>query len=68
MNIMKLHGSFDAIDPFLDAVAHWQQDYIKLDDSRLVLSSNNTSAATFTLVMSGCRVMFFKLAPPSPAR
>lgn len=33
MNIMKLHGSFDAIDPFLDAVAHWQQDYIKLDDS-----------------------------------
>ena len=33
MNIMKLNGSFDAIDPFLDAVAHWQQDYIKLDDS-----------------------------------
>ncbi len=33
MNIVKLNGSFDAIDPFLDAVAHWQQDYIKLDDS-----------------------------------
>jgi AraC-like DNA-binding protein len=33
MNIMKLNGRFDAIDPFLDAVVHWQQDYIKLDDS-----------------------------------
>jgi len=33
MNMMKLHGAFDAIDPFLDAVAHWQQDYLKLDDA-----------------------------------
>ena len=33
MNMMNLHGAFDAIDPFLDAVAHWQQDYLKLDDA-----------------------------------
>ena len=33
MNMMKLNGTFDAIDPFLDAVAHWQQDYLKLDDA-----------------------------------
>ncbi|MGB1190584.1 MAG: helix-turn-helix domain-containing protein [Pseudomonadales bacterium] len=30
---MKLNGEFNAIDPFLDAVAHWQQDYIKLDET-----------------------------------
>lgn len=33
MNIMKFSGDYEAIDPFLDAVAHWQQDYIKLDSS-----------------------------------
>ena len=33
MNMMKLNGTFDAIDPFLDAVAHWQQDYLKLDEA-----------------------------------
>jgi AraC-like DNA-binding protein len=32
VNIIKLSGSFNAIDTFLDAVAHWQQDYIKLDN------------------------------------
>ena len=33
MSMLKLEGDFDAIDPFLDAVAQWQQDYIKLDES-----------------------------------
>ena len=48
MNMMKLNGTFDAIDPFLDAVAHWQQDYLKLDDAPFSAEFLNTLAVIST--------------------